>query len=335
MPLSAPSARTRSYRYCAFVQIDDSLNLQDLRFFLALARHGRLTTAAERIGVEHTTVSRRVQALEKATGVRLFERTRHGWDLTDAGSRLLPHAERIEDIAAEALEQTNGGESTPAAGVVRLVATDGFGARVVTRALGTLHERHPEILIELVTTSQLLSYRVGEFDIALTLHRPQIPRFLSRKLCDYALSLYASPSYLASHAVVRDVADLTEHGMVWYIDSLLQVPELRVLNDVVPEPRLAFRSSNVFAQVEATAAGFGIGLLPSFLAESDARLVPVLPNAVEVQRTQWLLVSSSLVNVRRVQLVYQHLLAEVSAYADLLIPREHRSAALPGVREGV
>jgi DNA-binding transcriptional LysR family regulator len=302
------------------VQIDSALNLQDLRYFLALARHGRLVTAAERIGVEHTTVSRRVQALEKAVGMRLFDRTKQGWILTDAGRRLLLDAEQIEQIAATAFGNAAGGEATPDAGIVRLVATDAFGSRVVTPALGTLHTEHPEISVELATTSQLLSYRVGEFDIALTLHRPKMARFLTRKLCDYVLRLYASPSYLDSRPPLTDAADLRLHRMVWYIDSLLDLPELRVMQRVVAEPEYAFQSTNVFAQVEAAAAGFGIGLLPSFLAEPDHRLVPVLPGRIEVRRTQWLLVSKSLANVRRVQLVYEHLINEMQSYVDLLIP---------------
>nr|WP_040561817.1 LysR family transcriptional regulator [Kineosphaera limosa] len=296
------------------------MNLQDLRYFLALARHGRLVVAAERIGVEHTTVSRRVQALEKAIGVRLFERTKSGWELTDPGRRLLPHAERIEETANDALDETTGGEATPAAGVVRLVATDGFGSRVVTPALARLHETHPEISIELLTTSQLLSYRVGEFDIALTLQRPRLPRFLTRKLCDYALRLYAAPDYLSTHPPIADLPDLAQHKMIWYIDSLLDLPELRVMHEVIKAPQFALRSSNVFAQVEAAAQGIGIGLLPSFLAEQDPRLVPVLADRVDVRRSQWLLTTTSLANVRRIQIVYQHLLETVPTYADLLIP---------------
>jgi DNA-binding transcriptional LysR family regulator len=134
------------------------------------------------------------------------------------------------------------------------------------------------------------------------------------------LRLYASPSYLDSRPPLTDAADLRLHRMVWYIDSLLDLPELRVMQRVVAEPEYAFQSTNVFAQVEAAAAGFGIGLLPSFLAEPDHRLVPVLPGQIEVRRTQWLLVSKSLANVRRVQLVYEHLINEMHSYADLLIP---------------
>lgn len=109
------------------------VNLDDLRFFLALARHGRMVAAGERLGVEHTTVSRRVAALEKAVGHRLFERTPTGWTMTGAGRRLLPHAERIEAEAVLAFTDADD-ESRPVSGLVRLIATDAAGSLLVTPA---------------------------------------------------------------------------------------------------------------------------------------------------------------------------------------------------------
>lgn len=295
------------------------LNLEDLRYFLALARHGRLVVAADRLAVEHTTVSRRVAALEKAIGERLFERTRGGWVLTEAGRRLLPHAEQIETSAMAAVADATG-ESMPASGVVRLVSTDAFGSSVLTPMLADLHREHPGISAELVTTSQLLAYRTGEFDIAITLHRPELPRFWTRELADYALRLYAAPSYVAAAPTITGAADLTEHEMVWYIDSLVGLPELQFFSDVIESPRFAFRSSNVFAQREAVAAGIGLGLLPCFIAQSDPRLVPVLHDTIEIHRTFWMVVPRPLTNVRRVQTVCQFVQDAMPGLAERLIP---------------
>ncbi|MDQ1012136.1 DNA-binding transcriptional LysR family regulator [Streptomyces sp. V4I23] len=295
------------------------VNLDDLRYFLALARHGRLVAAGERLGVEHTTVSRRVAALEKAVGHRLFERTRTGWAFTDAGRRLLPHAERIEGEALLAFAAPEGADR-PVSGVVRLIATDAVGSVIVAPALAPLHEQHPGIALELVTTSALISHQTGQFDVAITLHRPQLPRFQVRRLCDYALRLYAAPSYLAKAEPIRSAADLADHEMVWYIESLLDLPELRFFHEVSETASFAFRSSNVFAQLEAVAAGIGVGLLPCFLAEQDPRVEPVLQHELEVARTFWMIVPSAQVNVERVRIVCDHVARWFEDRADVLKP---------------
>ncbi|WP_265869213.1 LysR family transcriptional regulator [Streptomyces sp. SKN60] len=296
------------------------VNLDDLRFFLALARHGRMVAAGERLGVEHTTVSRRVAALEKAVGHRLFERTPTGWTMTGAGRRLLPHAERIEAEAVLAFTDADD-ESRPVSGLVRLIATDAAGSLLVTPALAPLHARHPGIDLELVTTSALISHQTGQFDVAVTLHRPELPRMHARPLGAYALRLYASPGYLRERTPIRTPDDLAEHEMVWYIESLLDLPELRVFHQVSETAAFAFRSSNVFAQLEAVAAGMGVGLLPAFLAEGDPRLVPVLAADMEVTRAFWMIVPSALLNVERVRIVCEHLAEWFEERADVLRPR--------------
>ncbi|KFG71882.1 LysR family transcriptional regulator [Streptomyces mutabilis] len=295
------------------------VNLDDLRYFLALARHGRLVAAGERLGVEHTTVSRRLAALERAVGHRLFERTRTGWALTHAGRRLMPHAERIEAEALLAFSGTEG-EARPVSGVVRLIATDAAGSVMVAPALAPLHAQHPGIELELVTTSALISQHTGQFDVAITLHRPQLPRLHVRRLCDYALRLYAAPSYLARAEPIRVTADLADHEMVWYIESLLDLPELRVFNEVSETATFSFRSSNVFAQLEAVAAGLGVGLLPCFLADGDPRVEPVLHHELQVERTFWMIVPSALVNVETVQIVCDHVTQWFQYRADVLKP---------------
>ncbi|MFF0203687.1 LysR family transcriptional regulator [Streptomyces sp. NPDC005017] len=301
------------------MHIDRKVNLDDLRYFLALARHGRLVAAGERLGVEHTTVSRRLAALEKAVGHRLFERTRTGWTLTGAGRRLLPHAERIEAEAVLAFAAPDDA-GRPVSGLVRIVATDAAGSVLVAPALAPLHARHPGIDLELVTTSALISHHTGQFDVAITLHRPELPRLHARPLGEYVLRLYASPGYLRDRRPVRTADDLAGHEMVWYIESLLDLPELRVFHQVSETADFAFRSSNVFAQLEAVAAGMGIGLLPAFLAERDPRTVPLLAGELEVARTFWMIVPSALLNVERVRLVYEHLADWFGRRTELLHP---------------
>ncbi|WP_275293542.1 LysR family transcriptional regulator [Amycolatopsis sp. La24] len=295
------------------------MNLEDLRYFLALTRYGKLTVAAARLSVEHTTIRRRITALEKHLGQRLFDKTPRGWTPTPAGRRLLPHAERIEAEADAAAAAVADRAHSPQ-GTVRIVATDGFGSSVIAPGLARLRTRHPGIEAELVTSSHLLDYGVGEFDLAVTIHRPERPGFHVEHLCDYHLRLYGSPDYLASHPEIHEQDDLTEHDLVWFVASLLDLPELQSAEDIAAQANVVFRTTNLFAQLEATAAGIGLGLVPCFLAHHDPRLRPVLHDHVHALRSFWVIIPDRLLNTERVTTVAAHLAETARLAAGRLIP---------------
>ncbi|WP_228282682.1 LysR family transcriptional regulator [Brevibacterium atlanticum] len=295
------------------------MNFQDLRYFLALTRYGRLSIAAQRLEVEHTTIRRRVSALEKDLGVRLFDKTPSGWVLTAAGQRLLPHAQKIEQEADAAQAAVSDRKHRPQ-GTVRIVATDGFGGGVIAPSLGRLRAEYPEIDVELVTTSNLLSYAVGEFDIAVTLHRPERPGFSMTHLCEYDLRLYGNSRYLDQNPPISEERDLSAHDIVWFVESLLDLPELQSAQGLATKANIVFRTTNLFAQVEAAASGVGLGLLPCFLAHHDSRLQPVLHSRVRARRSFWMIVPSRLANTERVSAVCEHLVAMARAEAGRLVP---------------
>ena len=301
-----------------------SMNLEDLRFFLALTRYGTLSVAADRLGVEHTTIRRRVTALEKVLGKRLFDKTTRGWTLTTAGQRLLPYAQRIES-ESDAAEAAVGNQTLSLSGTVRIVATDGFGASVVAPGMARLRDEHPGIEVELVTSSHLLTYNVGEFDIAVTVHKPERPGFTMTHLCDYDLRLFASPSYLASHPTLRSIADLRDHDMIWFVESMLDLPELRSAEDIASRAKIVFRTTSLFGQLEAAASGVGLALIPSFLAQHDPRLRPVLHDEVRAVRSFWLVVPARLLNTERVTAVCEHLNTTALMFGDRLLPPPLRS----------
>lgn len=302
------------------------VNLEDLRYFVALARYGRLATAAERLGVEHTTVRRRVVALERDLGVRLFDKTPSGWALTTAGQQLLPFAMRIEE-ESDAAQALIGNRKRKPQGTVRIVATDGYGGGVIAPGLADLRREYSEIDVELVTTSNLLSYAVGEFDIAVTLHRPGKSGFAMNELCKYELRLYASPSYLARMPPISKATDLGAHDIVWFVESLLDLPELQSAQDLATKANIVFRTTNLFAQVEAAANGIGLALVPCFLAHEDPRLVPVLHHEVSAERSFWMIVPSRLASTGRVAAVCQHLQENARREAHRLVPPRESSGA--------
>ncbi|MYU26219.1 LysR family transcriptional regulator [Streptomyces sp. SID8352] len=305
------------------------MDTSDLRYFLALTRYGRLSTAAERLDVGHTTVRRRVAALEKSIGERLFDKTVAGWSLTMAGQRLLPYATRIEseaDAARAALKD----EQRSVKGTVRIVTTDAMGSMVIAPGLASLQRTHPSIEVDLVTTSHLLNYAMGEFDIAVTIGDMNERRgFRKVHLCDYELRLYASLGYLADNPPITTISDLSAHRMIWFVESLLQLPELRNSENegIAAQMNIMLRTTNVFAQLEATTAGAGLGLLPCFLAHEDRRLVPVLHDDVRHRRSFRMVIPSRLLNVELITTVATHLFADVQQQRQRFIPRAEKPSS--------
>ncbi|MFC5996999.1 LysR family transcriptional regulator [Pseudonocardia hispaniensis] len=288
----------------------------DLLYLLALARTGHMGDAAQRLGVEHTTVSRRVAALEKAIGRRLVDRTTRGWLLTDDGEQLIPHAERIESALHGVDQLAVSPRSLSLGGTVRIASTDGIGSTVVAEALVELRRAHPRLEIELTTAMRRFDITSKDYDVAITVQRLPSQRLEVRPLTDYSLGLYATRGYLETHPPVRNREDLENHALAWYIDSLLDIPELDVFDASVISRRRALRSSNIFGQLSFVTAGGGIGLLPKYLAIQRPELQRVLADEVSVRLTFWLVTRKQSLALARVQAAVQCLTTYVASTQD-------------------
>lgn len=263
------------------------LNWDDFRIFLAVERAGGLVGAGRRLGLDHTTVARRLTSLETRLGSQLVDRSPRGARLTEAGRALLEHAERIEaEVLAAGAEV--GAIRAEISGSVRLATPEAFGTWLVAPNIPRLHEAHPALQVELVPEARRVSLTKREADLAVTLARPPQDRLIARKLADYTLGLYAAAAHLEREGVVTDLRELPTRPLVWYIEELIDVPELRFFDEVAAGARTVFRSSSIAAQQAAVASGLGYGLLHVFAAEQDPRLVRVLPETVNVERSYWL-----------------------------------------------
>lgn len=283
-----------------------TLNWDDLRLFLTVARSGRLIAAGRALGIDHTTVARRVVALETALGTRLLDRTPRGTSLTASGTALLDHAERIEAEILAASGEIGEGDAR-VSGAVRLATPEAFGTYLVAPNVRHLHERHPDLSLELMPESQLVRLANREADIAVMLNRPPRGPIVARKLADYGIGLYASRSYLDGTGPIEDAAELVRHPFASYIEDRLDLPELRFLNEVSADARPVFRSTSITAQQAAVAGGLGLGLLHIFAACQDERLVRLLPRQVEVRRTYWLAFHESQQRLPRIRAVIDFL----------------------------
>lgn len=291
----------------------------DLFYLLVLARTGRLSDAAQRLGVEHTTVSRRVAALEKAVGRRLVDRTSQGWLLTDDGEELVTHAEKVESALHGVDQVAVSPRSLSLGGTVRVAATDGIGSTMVAEALVELRRAHPRLEIELTTATRRFDVTSKDYDVAITLQRLPSHRLAVRRLTDYSLGLFAAQSYLEANPPVSSREDLSDHALAWYIDSLLDIPELDIFDDSVLPHRRVLRSSNIFAQLSFVRAGGGIGLLPWYLVSGFDNLERVLADQVSVRLTFWLVARKQSLGLARVQATVNYLTHHFTSIQDRLL----------------
>ncbi len=259
----------------------------DLQSFLAMARAGRLTTAARRLGVDHSTLSRRISALEDVLQVKLFERRPAGFVLTPEGEALLGDAEAIEALTVRMSARLQA-EAAPLTGNVRIGTPEGFGTYFLAPKLDQLGRKHPDLNIELVANARAFSLSKREADIAVSMTSPAQGRVYARKLVDYGLGIYASEGYLASHPPITRRHQLSEYRWIGYVEDLMWTDELNYLPMVDRNVQPRLHISNVISQLAAVVGGAGLGVLPHFMVRDHPTLTRVLPTEVHLTRSYWL-----------------------------------------------
>ena len=283
----------------------------DFRYFLEVARTGTLTAASARLGVDHTTVARRLSRLESALGATLFDRRRDGYVLTDTGQALQAHAEAMESAALGA-EESAGGDGGATVGTVRLGVPEVFGTRVLTPRLPALLADHPELSVELLLQHRFVSLASREADLVVTLEPPTSGRYVVSRLTAFRYLLYASPDYLAQHAPIHSRTDLAGHAFIDYVQDQLMSDELRYLNQLVDQPRRVFSCTGMLAQAQAAEAGLGLAMLAPYAVPADSPLVQVLPGEIVADSVLWLAAPADLFRLRRVRVLWDFLRALVA-----------------------
>jgi DNA-binding transcriptional LysR family regulator len=281
-----------------------------LQSFLAVVRTGRLTTAAQQMGVDHSTLSRRIADLERTLQTKLFDRSVLGYALTPQGEKLLASAQAVESIALGVMADI-AGSSVQVAGTVRIGAPDGLGTVFLAPGLVQLSEVHPNLSIELVTMPRVINLTKREADIAIGLTRPREGRLHARKLTDYELGLYASQGYLEHHGDPRQQSDLRNHRLIGYIGELIYVPELDYVQLLAKDLEPSIASSSLLAQYNMTVTGYGLCILPCFMASEDPRLRRVLKDKVSLTRSFWLIVHADMRGLARVRVTSDFIVDQV------------------------
>lgn len=289
----------------------------DLLVLLAVGRSGRYNTAAEELGLNHTTISRRIAALEESIGGRVLARVAGGWELTELGREALSAAEAVESAVRSLSVDASGLRSLE--GVVRISATDGFSAYIAAPAAARVQRTHPKVAVEIVAATRRATQQRSGLDIEVVVGEPQVHRAEAIRLGDYCLGLYGARDYLSEFGSPASVDDLARFPLVYFIDSMLQVDDLDVATNFAPAMRESVTSTNVFVHVEATRAAAGIGLLPCFMADRHDDLVRVLPDVVAIQLTYWLVTRPETLRRPEVGAVVEAIRARVHDQRDVLL----------------
>lgn len=274
----------------------------DLRIFLAVARARKVAPAARALGIDATTIGRRLARLEQALEASLFETHSGERVLTERGQALLRHAESVESAALAAVEEVTG-EERKLSGQVRLSVAEGFGTWILAPGLAGFHARHPGIRLDLITASGFLNPSKREADMAVMLARPQRGRLSVRRLGDYRLHLYGAPSYLAEAGAPDRPGALRGHALIGYVPEFIFSPELDYLDEVEAGLEAHLRSTSINMQHRMIAAGAGIGVLPDFIGRRDPSLVPLMSDQVEIVRSFWLVTHGDLRKLARIEAV--------------------------------
>jgi DNA-binding transcriptional LysR family regulator len=296
----------------------NGLNWDDVRCFLALARNPRLREAANTLGIDPTTLNRRIRRLGQATNATLFKQFDMHWNLTRSGEAFLPFAEKAEVAMLDMEEARFDGSLS---GLIRVAVPEPFSAWFLSDHIEQFNHAYPDISVELISPSFHFSLLKREVDIGILPRQPSVGPLTVRKLLDYTVRAYASESYLRGHEPIRNLDDLRHHKIIGYVPELLPGEELDFWRDLVPGLGSKIRTTGIHMQARAIASGAGLGLLPTYVAAEETRLVPILREAIRIEQSLWLVVREDVRHNQRISAFVDWLNAVVASdrhfFADI------------------
>lgn len=299
-----------------------SLAWTDLQHVLAVAEHGSLANAARALGVNHTTVLRRVGALERRLGVRLFDRLPTGYTLTAAGEELAGAARAMQDTA-HAVERRLLGQDLQLTGTVRVTTTDTLAVTVMPVALAGFSAVHPEVRLELTTATAIANLSKRDADVAVRpTTRPPV-HLVGRRVADVGFAIYASPAYLARVPAKRELA---RHAWVAPDDSLATTTIARWMTRELADVRPVLRADTLTALAHAALAGHGLVALPCYLGDTLRGLRRVRGVIPAMGSQLWVLTHEDLRAAARIRAITDWLVDALARDRDLIEGKRPRNS---------
>lgn len=272
----------------------------DLKYLLAMARQGSVLGAARELGVDGSTVQRRLAELERRIGRPLVRREATGYRLTAFGESMRAQAERVEQAVRD-LERQIGAAHDDTAGVVRLTCPEPIVARLTASGLlDVFQRRHPGLRIEFVLSDRYLDLARGDADVALRSGDTDDGELVGRKVADSYWAIYASRGYVERHGAPADLGDALAHAWIGFDDAMARHRAAVWLQQVAPHARVVARSSSVLGLVSSARAGVGLAPLPTAVGDAEPDLVRVLGPVPELTRIWRILTTRELRHTPRV-----------------------------------
>lgn len=282
------------------------LDWTHLQSFAAVAEHGSLSAAARAMRGSQPTLSRHITLLEEAIGARLFERSKSGVTLTEKGSALFEQAAQMADCAARLALQAQGPDDV-LSGSVRITASQIVATYLLPDVLVDLHQRYPEIEIEVVASDDTNNLLRREADIALRMYRPTQNDVISKHLGNLELGAYGSRAYIERRGMPETLEDLLQHDLIGYDRSPLIIDGLATLGHKVDRSFFKFRSDDQVVCWQMALAGFGIGFNQKTIAERQGDMICVSGNIPVGELPVWLTAHPELRQSLRIRKVFDFL----------------------------
>ncbi len=301
----------------------------DLKPFLAVARQGSTIAAARILGVDQSTVQRRLGALERGIGYPLVRRLPTGYKLTAFGESLLPEAQRMED-AALALQQRIEAFHHDLTGIVRVTCPEPLVYRMAgTGLLDRFHARYPGIDVQFVMSDKYLDLERGEADVAMRAGDTRDGPLIARRIGTSQWGIYASERYLERHGCPTRIEDLERHALIGFDDSLSRNRAAGWLREVAPRARVVARNDSILGVMRSALSGIGLAALPTALGDDEPELVRVLGPIPALARPWRLLTTHELRHTPRVAAFFDFMVEEVETLRQVLAGR---GPALPSAK---
>jgi DNA-binding transcriptional LysR family regulator len=289
----------------------------DLKYFLAVARHQSTIAAGKALGLSQSTVHRRLAELERRLGRQLVTRHTSGYRLAEFGQTLLPYAERVETAIAD-LETRVTGATRDLSGVIRMTCPEPILQRIAqAQLMDRFHARHPGLRVEFVTSDRYLDLTKGEADVAFRSGDTD-DELVGRKIADSLWAVYASREYVRRHGKPERLEDLSRHLLVGLDESMSKHRTAMWLKNVAPNATMSARNNSVLGLLASVKSGVGIGPLPTALGDAEADLVRLMGPIPELTRSWRLLTHPDLRRAPRIAAFFDFIVEEREALKSIL-----------------
>lgn len=286
-------------------------NWDELRIFLAVARAGSLSGAARSLGVNHSTVFRRIGTFEERLGVRLFERVPSGYLLTPAGEEMQEAALRVEEEVA-AIGRRVRGQDLRLSGSLRITTIDMLALWLLPRHLTRFRQDYPGIELEVSVSNAALNLTKREADIALRIGNTPPESLVGRRVGRLVFAVYAARDYRALH----QESELRHHDWIGFDSEHAALA--RRFAEFLPEVQPAYRVNSVAAAVAAATVGIGLAPLPCAIADREQGLERICDLPASFTLDLWLLTHEDLRHTARIRAFMDFVAEALSGEADLL-----------------